>query len=173
MASFLTCGGFSVSQFNRRTLVRGAAWSIPVVAVAAHAPAFATSTDAPAPHSMEMTCRTVGNGQGNCHGYRLVLTFQVQGPYTWNVSILPSQITFTGGAALEIKTPTTFPYQISPSVNTMRLWFCKSTNSADFLNNLTIRYTVQRADLPDSPTQTLSFGPESFSSITSTCPTWN
>lgn len=139
------------------------------MAVATHAPAFATSTNAPSPQGMGMACRTVGNGHGNCQGYRVVLTFQVQGPYTWNVSILPSQVTYAGGAAVEIKSPT-FPYQISPSVTTMRLWFCTSANSADFLDDLTIRYTVQRADLPDSPVQTLSFGPTSFSSISSSCP---
>lgn len=32
-----------MSDFSRRTLVRGVAWSVPVVAVAANAPAFAAS----------------------------------------------------------------------------------------------------------------------------------
>lgn len=34
-----------MSHYSRRTLVRGVAWSVPVVAVAAHAPAFAASGD--------------------------------------------------------------------------------------------------------------------------------
>jgi hypothetical protein len=32
-----------MSDFSRRTIVRGTAWSVPVVAIAAHAPAFAAS----------------------------------------------------------------------------------------------------------------------------------
>lgn len=33
-----------MSDFSRRSLVRGVAWTVPVVAVAAHAPAFAASS---------------------------------------------------------------------------------------------------------------------------------
>ena len=150
--------------------MRGAAWSIPVVAVAAQVPAFAASTDPPSPGPVVMACRTVGNGQGNCHGFRVTLTFQLQGPYTWNVSIAPSQITFDGGSgvATEIKTPA-FPYQIGPGQTTMRLWFCTGS-SPDFINNLVIKYTVERAGV--SP-QTLQFGPSSFTGITNLCPDWS
>ena len=38
-----------MSDFSRRTVVRGAAWTVPVVAVAANAPAFATSHEPPPP----------------------------------------------------------------------------------------------------------------------------
>ena len=38
-----------MSDFSRRSLVRGVAWTVPVVAVATHAPAFAASNEPPAP----------------------------------------------------------------------------------------------------------------------------
>lgn len=38
-----------MSDFNRRTVVRGAAWTVPVVAVAAQAPVFAASNQPPPP----------------------------------------------------------------------------------------------------------------------------
>lgn len=72
---------------NRRTVVRGAAWSIPVVAVAANAPAFAASTDAPGYRSYT-GCKTPGDPNGlNCQGYRLTMTFDVQGTYDWTINL--------------------------------------------------------------------------------------
>ncbi|PKH37909.1 hypothetical protein SAMN05192575_101983 [Nocardioides alpinus] len=44
-----------MSHYSRRTLVRGVAWSVPVVAVAANAPAFATSHDVPPPPIFDFT----------------------------------------------------------------------------------------------------------------------
>lgn len=42
-----------MSHYSRRTLVRGVAWSVPVVAVAAQAPAFATSHEQPPPPTFD------------------------------------------------------------------------------------------------------------------------
>ncbi len=69
-----------MSQFNRRTLVRGAAWSIPVVAVAAHAPAFATSLAVPRPSAVT-ACRETGT---KC--YRFALSF-AQPAEDWSITL--------------------------------------------------------------------------------------
>lgn len=42
-------GTFIMANYTRRTVVRGAAWTVPVIAVAAPVPAFATSHEPPPP----------------------------------------------------------------------------------------------------------------------------
>ena len=141
---------------NRRTVVRGAAWSIPVVAVAANAPVYAASTDAPTPGSISVTCRTNGQGQGNCQGYRLVLTFNVKGTYTWNVRITTAQITTSTGVTQSINVPANFPYAISATgTQMMDLWFCSESSPSGMTLNLT--YSVWRSDLSESTAVTYSF----------------
>jgi hypothetical protein len=49
-------------QTTRRTVVRGAAWSVPVIAAATTAPAFAASCDSTVPTTMNLTSRTGGDG---------------------------------------------------------------------------------------------------------------
>jgi hypothetical protein len=127
-----------VSQYNRRTLVRGVAWSIPVVAVAAQAPAFAASSDAPTPGSLAVSCRTNGQGQGNCQGYRLVLNFNLQGTSSWNIKITTAQITSSAGATVSISQPApgAFPYVVSPSNQSMNLWFCSASSPSGLTLNV-------------------------------------
>ena len=145
-----------MSEFNRRTLVRGAAWSIPVVAVAAQAPAFAASTDAPAPGAMSVTCRTNGNGQGNCQGYRVVLNFNLQGTSTWNIRITAAQITSSAGVTQSINLPATFPYTVSPTgAQVMNLWFCSESSPSGL--TLNISYTAWVVGTSESTAVTQSF----------------
>ncbi len=144
-----------MSQYSRRTVVRGAAWSIPVVAVAANAPAFAASTDAPQPGFLTVTCRTNGQGQNNCQGYRLVLNFQVEGTYSWNIRIVPAQITSSAGATGEIKQPLAFPQVVSATNKTMNLWFCAASSPSGL--TLDVSYSVWRSDLPESTAVVYSF----------------
>lgn len=59
MADFGTGASLTTS---RRALVRGAAWTVPVVAVAATAPAYAASCDSTAPTTMNLISRTGGDG---------------------------------------------------------------------------------------------------------------
>jgi len=161
--SCLDLWGFSVSQFNRRTLVRGAAWSIPVVAVAAHAPAFAASDVVPAPGSMVVNCRTQGQGGGRCQGYKVTLNFVVEAPHEWSVSISPAQITASAGTVVEIKEPSSWPVVISASDPSIDLWFC-SGSSPDNLT-LQINYTVYRTDLGPSSAVVRSFAQVSSTGI--------
>ena len=49
-----------MSDFSRRTVVRGAAWTVPVVAVAANAPAFAVSAGRVTFESLGIACKLPG-----------------------------------------------------------------------------------------------------------------
>ena len=60
-----------MSDFSRRTVVRGAAWTVPVVAVATQAPAFAVSPPPPPPPpvlSFAGACGNTGNQTKGCGG---------------------------------------------------------------------------------------------------------
>lgn len=145
-----------MSQYNRRTLVRGAAWSIPVLAVAAHAPAFAASSDAPTPGALAVICRTNGQGQGNCQGYRLVLNFNLQGTTDWNIRITDAQITSSAGVTGQIKLPAAFPYVVSPTGSqSMDLWFCSESSPSGL--TLNVSYSAWMVGTPESTAVTLSF----------------
>lgn len=145
-----------MSQYNRRTLVRGAAWSIPVVAVAAHAPAFAASTDAPTPGSLAVTCRTNGQGQGNCQGYRLVLSFNLQGTASWNIRITTANITSSAGVTDAINLPAVFPYVVSPTgTQTMNLWFCSASSPSGL--TLDVSYSAWLVGTSEDTAVTHSF----------------
>lgn len=50
------------SRPSRRAITRGAAWSVPVIAVAATAPAYAASCDSTTPTSMNLASRNGGDG---------------------------------------------------------------------------------------------------------------
>jgi len=136
-------------------VVRGIAWSVPVVTLAAHAPAFAASTNAPGPGSLAVTCRTQGQGRGNCQGYRVVLNFQMQGTTSWNIRITTANITSTAGATVEIKQPAVFPYVVSPSASSMDLWFCAESSPSGL--TLNISYTAWQVGTPESTAVTLAF----------------
>ena len=104
-----------MSQFNRRTLVRGAAWSIPVIAVAANTPAFATSRLAPRPTSVS-PCRITAGGSSNC--YKFVLSFPTP-TESWDITLesvfLTNTSTPNGEEVILQTTPTQFTVSSSPS----------------------------------------------------------
>ena len=65
-------------DFSRRTVVRGTAWTVPVIAVAAHAPAFAASHEPPPPGiNFGGACGNTGATQKGCGG-----KFTLQVPLT-------------------------------------------------------------------------------------------
>lgn len=57
-----------MSDFSRRTVVRGAAWTVPVVAVASQAPAFAVSPPPYVPPTIDFTtsCANTGTLSKGC-----------------------------------------------------------------------------------------------------------
>jgi hypothetical protein len=70
---------------SRRTLVRGAAWSVPVVAVAATAPAYAASTCAGQP-SYTMNLASKVGSDGTSLGIKSVVNGVTVGPYNLSTS---------------------------------------------------------------------------------------
>ncbi len=94
-----------MSHYSRRTLVRGVAWSVPVVAVAANAPAFATSHDVPPPPVINFggACGNTGAKQKGCGGDKTIqvpltlsnptsedVVFQITSMYTCNCETAPT-----------------------------------------------------------------------------------
>lgn len=86
---------------SRRTLAKGAAWSVPAAAVVAAAPAYAASPVPPPPPPVfdwGSGCATVGTGNGGCNGQQKTaqvpvfiknfsgqtLQFQIVGAKLWN-----------------------------------------------------------------------------------------
>ena len=98
----------SSPQVSRRTLARGAAWTVPLVAVAVAAPAFAASQDLAPTVDAGASCKCPGSG-GNNHDFKTVLAFTTPGNDDWkihvtswtfdgaNVATLPADTTLTGG----------------------------------------------------------------------------
>ena len=114
-----------MTQFNRRTVVRGAAWSLPIVAVAAQAPAFASSTAAPRPMGVE-GCRLTAGGNSNC--YKFVLTF-ARPTDSWKITLqsvfLVNTSTSGGEEVVETTTPKNFIVSSSPTAtNVFELVAC-------------------------------------------------
>jgi hypothetical protein len=128
-----------VSQYNRRTVVRGAAWSIPVVAVVAQAPAFAASTDVPVvpgPGSFSV-CKQPGGPNGpNCQGYKFVLSLTVQPSDTWTIEF--TRLVVDGTSFLAQTIPSTFT--VSSTANLVNFVFCTASSPSQF--NLELRYSA-------------------------------
>lgn len=83
---------------SRRTLVRGAAWSVPVVAVAATAPAYAASSCAGQPtYTMNLASRT--GSDGTTLTVASAVTGVTVGPY--NLSTSDPQFPLSGWLELE------------------------------------------------------------------------
>jgi hypothetical protein len=140
--------GFSMSQvINRRTVVRGAAWSIPVVAVAANAPAFAASTDAPRPTAT--ACKETAGSK--C--YRFFFTFGAQS-YNWDIVLTSLVITnsTTGPAGEELilqTTPKTFTVTTT-GPNVVQVQACTTGNLASS-GDVVLKFTAQRTGMAPEP----------------------
>lgn len=127
-----------MSQYSRRTVVRGAAWSIPVVAVAANAPAFAASTDAPSISGVLAfnVCKLAGAGQ-NCHSYRATLTLTVQPGDPWTIDITSLKADGTDFfSTVDVKQFA----NVTSSSNLITFTFCTSKSPSQF--KLTLGYTA-------------------------------
>jgi hypothetical protein len=117
-----------MSQYNRRTIVRGAAWTIPVVAVASTAPAFAASTDAPSigGSASFTSCKLSGLGGSNCQGYRLGINLSIQPSDRWTIEftqVVLNGVNYTAGTAQKIFT------DLATTASMVELVICTNTNS--------------------------------------------
>ena len=132
---------------NRRTVVRGAAWSIPVVAVAANAPAFAASTDAPRPTA------TVCKETAGSKCYRFFFTFSAPS-YDWDIVLTSLVMTnsTTGPAGEELigqTSPKTFTVTTT-GANVFQVQACTTGNLASS-GDVVLKYTAQRAGMAAEP----------------------
>lgn len=132
-----------MSQFNRRTLVRGAAWSIPVVAVAAHAPAFAASTDAPRPN-VTVCKETAGS---KC--YRFFLSFPVPS-HDWDITltslVLTNPTTPDGEELIALTSPKNFTVTTT-GANVFQVQACTTGNLASSAA-VALKYTATGTGMP-------------------------
>lgn len=103
----------SAAPINRRTVTKGIAWSVPAVAVAGAAPAFAASPPPPPPvFTWTNGCATVGNEKSGCanlaktpqvpftitNNSGQTLQFQVLGTKSWNAQdVEPVNFSTPGG----------------------------------------------------------------------------
>ncbi len=96
------------SQVSRRTLARGAAWTVPMVAIAVAAPAYAASQVLAPTVDAGASCKCPGSGANNFN-FKAVLAFTTPGNDNWkihvtswtfdsvNVAALPADTTLTNG----------------------------------------------------------------------------
>jgi hypothetical protein len=94
-------------QVSRRSVARGAAWSVPLVVVGVAAPAFAASAATPTAVP-GASCKCPGSG-GNNFNFKAVLAFTTPGNDSWMIHVLswtfdnatvptnPADTTLTGG----------------------------------------------------------------------------
>lgn len=111
------------------------------MAVAANAPAYAASTDAPVIGSI-VACKTAGVGQ-NCKGYRFTVTFAVMPSDPWTIDLDLVSLKFKSGSVLTLTTattPTTFEVS-SSNTNSIPFLSCTEDNSGDKFE-LTLGYTA-------------------------------
>lgn len=125
-------------QVNRRTVVRGAAWTVPVVAVASTAPAIASSLSAPRPSSV-VGCRLTAGGSSNC--YRFTLNF-VRPTESWTVRLdsvfLVNTSTAGGEEVVNTTTPREFVVSSASAANTVALRAC---TTGTMQSDVKVRFT--------------------------------
>ncbi len=119
---------------SRRTVARGVAWSVPVVAVSVAAPAFAVSPAQAPPVASVSVCQCQGQ---NTKKYQLTLTFSTTSTHTFsisNVSIVES------GKAVGMLT-TSSSVAAPPSARTASVNFTRGSNGST--DSYTVQYTLK------------------------------
>ena len=81
---------------SRRTLVKGAAWSVPVVAVAGAAPAIAASPFEVIDWENSSACKIPGNSMGYCYNKGYVLWAAFENPTNRDLTICITGMTVGG-----------------------------------------------------------------------------
>ncbi|RYC07305.1 hypothetical protein [Nocardioides zhouii] len=120
-----------MSDFTRRTVVRGAAWTVPVVAVATTVPAFAASNVPPPPViNFGGACGNTGAQQKGCGGDKTLqvpltlsnpgptdIIFQITAMFTCNCATAPTSATPGDGTAVGVRGIFATPNHTVPSQN--------------------------------------------------------
>lgn len=145
-----------MSQYNRRTVVRGAAWTVPVVAVASTAPAFAASHKAPRPTGVT-ACKETASSK--C--YRFVLTFPVS-TESWTLrltSVVVTNPTVPNGEELINRTnPKSFTMSAAPGAN--NVWTIQACSTGNLASSAYVRFVytaTSAAQVSESVTLTYDY----------------
>lgn len=138
-----------MSDFSRRTVVRGAAWSVPVIAVAAPIPAFAASFPPVIISGFTDAYKCPGQSAGgNANEFTYIFEFTANGTVT--ADQIAGLVVTINGLQFQVKYVNT-----EPMGSNTKLYVVSeaSTNSADGEGDLTFTYTS------GSPAQTVTAGP--------------
>ena len=126
----------SRQRVSRRSVARGAAWSVPLVAVSVAAPAFAASVGSAAVVTGLSGCRC-GTGGGTTKPYRLDIAFTNGSASTFSISNVTINVSGTMGDSV-----TLLPGQ---------------TNTIPAGTTKTLRYRFTRGSNPTSDTVTVTY----------------
>lgn len=121
--------GESQNLINRRTVAKGMAWSVPAVAIASAAPAFAVSGPTPT-ITFTSACKSPGN---SCKVFPKGYRFNSKVCNTSPVDIWIYTITFTASGSnltLTLREPT-LPIKVPANQCIDVLWEAESNNSAN------------------------------------------
>jgi hypothetical protein len=150
----------SSHQVSRRTLARGAAWTVPIVAVAVSAPAFAASPGSAPQVSILGGCRC-GTGGGTTKPYRLDVTFTNATSSTFTIT--NPTITVSGTAGNNVTLLATTPAQtnqVPPGTKVLRYRFTRGSNPAS--DSVTFTWTATNNTtheaFPDTTTANVTWG---------------
>ena len=142
-----------MSNYSRRTVVRGAAWSVPVIAIAAPIPAFAASYPPVVISGYTEAAKCPGQSAGgNSNEFTYIFTFTTTTP-----NVTPEM--FTVGGSVVTVNGTVFQVKQIKTVSDgnggtiIYVITVPGTNSADGAGSLT--FTYQSGD----PVQTVVAGP--------------
>lgn len=116
---------------SRRTIARGMAWSVPAVAVASAAPAFAASGGGPV-ISISAACKIPGNSCGRDLKFGYAFSSTVTNPTNKTIYICAVTITNVVGTDLQfaLSSPA-LPIAVAPGATISVTFFATSTNSAN------------------------------------------
>ena len=127
----------SSHQVSRRTLARGAAWTVPVVAIAVAAPAFAASPTYTPTLTLMAGCRC-GVGGGPVKPYRIDVTF-----------------TNTGGDTFAVTNPDVIITGVDATNELLQVTPAQTNTLPTGIKKLT--YTFTRGNNPSSDTVTFEY----------------
>jgi len=124
----------SSPQVSRRSVARGAAWSVPLVAVGVAAPAFAASTSFGTGVFSTQSCRC--GGSGAIFSYRLNILFPNQSSTSYTVNAV--SIASTDGPIVLF--PAGQTATVAPGGQTVLFRFRRTSNTASV--QVTFTYTT-------------------------------
>jgi hypothetical protein len=131
---------------SRRAVARGAAWTVPLVAIAVAAPAFAVSPGGPPVGSLVTSCRCIGNGDF----YRLNVSFTNTGTDTYTVTGTSLTSTNSGTTTYVVQ-----QVQVPPGTSVQVFQFLRSNNTSTIQVSFTYTTTNNTTSVTD-PAVTIS-----------------